>query len=308
MTDLTLKAIEALNLRRTYADLSIETAEQLARAQIPKGMFPADDDRPVAYVPRCKLLVPLFDGDQGARPVPRLRNRTPGVALTDQHGRAVNTLRPGLSLNITGTVFNLGNADAPATTVEAFVGYGRRVTADVLRRLPGDVLRVEDIFSISGRGTFVTGPLVSGSFAVGNAVTLASGKQSVVTEVTRRGRQIGLQLRGIIPPDVLRGETVTGRPAREETATVQQQQDDAAAVQALKFIDVRYVDVPCERAARVTIPWSVPASTPGSGEILSATIYLRCYSYAPSDFPGDLNSLDPQTARHLGRTRVKAIF
>jgi translation elongation factor EF-Tu-like GTPase len=76
-------------------------------------------------------------------------------------------------------------------------------------------LVVEDVFSITGRGTVVTGRVISGSIRVGENVTiLPSGMSTTVTGIeqfrksldyAQAGDNVGVLLRGVSREDVQRG-------------------------------------------------------------------------------------------------------
>lgn len=75
---------------------------------------------------------------------------------------------------------------------------------------------VEDVFSISGRGTVVTGRVVEGTINVGEEVTISgTGKRTVVTGIEQfrknlnsasMGDNAGLLLRGVDRSEVVRGD------------------------------------------------------------------------------------------------------
>ena len=298
-----------LDIRSTRLAFQAElkmNAEWRDPSSLPEGLFPGQDDHPRPFVPRSMLVIPLFDGDRGSRPVELRGLRTPGVVLRGSDGREVRTLRAGETIIVEGRVLNLGNADAPATTVEAFVGYRRMVEHTVQVEVPPDEMRIRHIYSISDQGTVVSGFVFSGRFRQGDVVTLPDGRTTVVVRVMRRAG-ISLLLRGIGRDEVRRGQIVRGRPARTETVTQREIIDDPETVEGLTFLGVAYADVACERAATVTIPWTVSAP-PDGASILSATIYLRAYGYMPADLPGNLDALDHKTSRHVGRTVLKTDF
>ena len=80
-------------------------------------------------------------------------------------------------------------------------------------------ITVEDVFSITGRGTVVTGRVESGSVGIGDQVTLrrvdGSVREVTVTgiemfrkmlDVAKQGDNVGLLLRGLDKHDVGRGD------------------------------------------------------------------------------------------------------
>ena len=83
------------------------------------------------------------------------------------------------------------------------------------------LMPIEDVFSISGRGTVVTGRVESGIVKVGESVEIVGIKDTVVTTVTgvemfrklldegRAGENCGVLLRGTKREDVQRGQVLT---------------------------------------------------------------------------------------------------
>ena len=79
---------------------------------------------------------------------------------------------------------------------------------------------VEDVFSIQGRGTVVTGRVEQGIVKPGETVEILGLKDAMTTTVTgvemfkkslaegRAGENVGLLLRGVKRDDVLRGQVV----------------------------------------------------------------------------------------------------
>ncbi|MCB9493338.1 MAG: elongation factor Tu [Epsilonproteobacteria bacterium] len=82
------------------------------------------------------------------------------------------------------------------------------------------LMPIEDVFSISGRGTVVTGRIESGKIAVSNEVEIVGIKDTTKTTVTgvemfnkemkeaEAGENVGLLLRGIKKEDVERGQVI----------------------------------------------------------------------------------------------------
>ncbi|MEO8360534.1 MAG: EF-Tu/IF-2/RF-3 family GTPase [Vicinamibacteria bacterium] len=82
-------------------------------------------------------------------------------------------------------------------------------------------MKVEDIFTISGRGTVVTGQIASGDIRIGDEVSFVSTKgvsmksnitgiemfQKVV-DVAKAGDRVGLLLRGVRLNDIPAGTTI----------------------------------------------------------------------------------------------------
>jgi elongation factor Tu len=86
----------------------------------------------------------------------------------------------------------------------------------------GFALTVEDVFSIKGRGTVVTGRVESGQVAKGSTVRLTRNDGSVrdvvvtgvemfrkLLDVAKAGDSVGLLLRDIGRDDVARGDRLT---------------------------------------------------------------------------------------------------
>ncbi len=82
-------------------------------------------------------------------------------------------------------------------------------------------LTVEDVFSITGRGTVVTGRVLSGSAAVGDQVVITRAGQVVfqtqidgvemfrkTTKVANAGDNVGLLLRGVAKDQVAKGDVI----------------------------------------------------------------------------------------------------
>lgn len=80
-------------------------------------------------------------------------------------------------------------------------------------------ITVQDVFTITGRGTVVTGQIASGSIAVGDSVTLrrtdGSAREVTVTGIEMfrklldravRGDNVGLLLRGVERNEIGRGD------------------------------------------------------------------------------------------------------
>lgn len=96
--------------------------------------------------------------------------------------------------------------------------------ADARVEGPGDFsMVIEDVFSIVGRGTVITGRVESGTVSVGMAVTLMTAQNgdvpSTVTGVemfrqtlqtATAGDNVGLLLAGVSRSDLTRGDTIVG--------------------------------------------------------------------------------------------------
>jgi translation elongation factor EF-Tu-like GTPase len=83
-------------------------------------------------------------------------------------------------------------------------------------------MTVEDVFSITGRGTVVTGRVTSGTVAVGDKVLLSRAGQPLeqlevtgvemfrkIVKVAKAGDNVGLLLRGIQRDQVLKGDVLS---------------------------------------------------------------------------------------------------
>ncbi|HET9422464.1 MAG TPA: EF-Tu/IF-2/RF-3 family GTPase [Nocardioides sp.] len=83
-------------------------------------------------------------------------------------------------------------------------------------------MTIEDVFSITGRGTVVTGRIATGTIRTGTSVTVTRSAGPITTTVTaieqfRRtaeqasaGDNVGLLLDGVAKHDVNRGDVITG--------------------------------------------------------------------------------------------------
>ena len=79
----------------------------------------------------------------------------------------------------------------------------------------GSLFTIEDVFTISGRGTVVTGEVLSGTFALNDTVTISeTGQQTQITgiemfrkqcDIAQTGDKVGIVLRGVSRDDVSRG-------------------------------------------------------------------------------------------------------
>jgi translation elongation factor EF-Tu-like GTPase len=87
---------------------------------------------------------------------------------------------------------------------------------------PSFRLVVEDVFTITGRGTVITGNVASGTIAVGNRVSIANAGVATISstvtgiEMFRKqvtsagaGENIGLLLEGVRRDDITRGAVIT---------------------------------------------------------------------------------------------------
>ena len=85
---------------------------------------------------------------------------------------------------------------------------------------PSFRMTVEDVFSIKGRGTVVTGKIESGTVKVGDEIVIQGKSGEVKTTVTgiemfrkamsqaSAGDNVGLLLKNIAKPDVQRGDVL----------------------------------------------------------------------------------------------------
>ena len=109
-------------------------------------------------------------------------------------------------------------------TSKSDINVGDRI--DIVLDQPGDVsgagsIIVEDIFTIAGRGTVVTGRVEGGNIGIGDKVKIVRvGGESYISEVTgvetfgktidvaQAGDNCGLLLRGVMRDDIDRGDRV----------------------------------------------------------------------------------------------------
>ena len=111
---------------------------------------------------------------------------------------------------------------------EALVAASRRVSGrpiDAVTRLP-----VDRVFSMKGFGTVVTGTLVSGRIATGDALLLAPGDRRVTVRGVQvhgqkhagavAGQRTAINLAGVDVQDVQRGQTLVTPGVFEETRIV----------------------------------------------------------------------------------------
>jgi elongation factor Tu len=86
-------------------------------------------------------------------------------------------------------------------------------------------MTVQDVFSIRGRGTVVTGQIESGTLKVGDEISFrrqGSFKKTMVTGIeafrkqlqqAQAGDNVGVLLRDINKPDIQRGDVLVGSDA-----------------------------------------------------------------------------------------------
>lgn len=67
-----------------------------------------------------------------------------------------------------------------------------------------NIFSIEDVFTITGRGTVATGRIVSGDVSTGNYLVIPDGKKVLITGVEQfaksfgiKGDNVGLLLRGV---------------------------------------------------------------------------------------------------------------
>ncbi|MEZ5174700.1 MAG: elongation factor Tu [Acidimicrobiia bacterium] len=113
-----------------------------------------------------------------------------------------------------------GDASAAEAIVELMAAVDSYIEEPVRDTDKPFAMPVEDVFSITGRGTVVTGRIESGTLKVGDQVEIVGLRDSQTTTVTgiemfrklldegRAGDNVGLLLRGIGKDDVERGQVV----------------------------------------------------------------------------------------------------
>jgi elongation factor Tu len=113
-----------------------------------------------------------------------------------------------------------GDADAAAQIVELMAEVDAYIPEPVRETDKPFAMPIEDVFSITGRGTVVTGRIEQGVLKVGDQVEIIGLRDMQTTTVTgiemfrklldegRAGDNVGLLLRGIGKDDVERGQVV----------------------------------------------------------------------------------------------------
>ncbi|MCO7225212.1 elongation factor Tu [Pleionea sp. CnH1-48] len=123
------------------------------------------------------------------------------------------------------TAIQAGNFDAPQTEcIKELVAQLDSAIPDPSRDFDSPfMMPVEDVFTIAGRGTVVTGRVERGSLKAGDAIEIVglnkdkndaivvTGTQAFRKDVdeVRAGMNVGLLLRGIKRDDVCRGQVIT---------------------------------------------------------------------------------------------------
>lgn len=133
-----------------------------------------------------------------------------------------------------------GEVDSPATDcINALVNALDQTIPEPVRDYNGPfMMPIEDVFSISGRGTVVTGRIERGTIRTGDQVEIIglnqSGGDSITVtgtqafhrdvEAARAGMNVGLLLRGVKREDVCRGQVIAAvgsiQPYREAKAHI----------------------------------------------------------------------------------------
>jgi elongation factor Tu len=113
-----------------------------------------------------------------------------------------------------------GDADASAQIMELMAEVDAYIPEPVRETEKPFAMPIEDVFSITGRGTVVTGRIEQGTLKVGDQVEIVGLRDLQTTTVTgiemfrklldegRAGDNVGLLLRGIGKDDVERGQVV----------------------------------------------------------------------------------------------------
>jgi elongation factor Tu len=113
-----------------------------------------------------------------------------------------------------------GDADAEAQILELMDAVDSYIPEPVREVDKSFAMPIEDVFSITGRGTVVTGRIEQGTLNVGDPVEIVGLRELQTTTVTgiemfrklldegRAGDNVGLLLRGIGKEDVERGQVI----------------------------------------------------------------------------------------------------
>jgi elongation factor Tu len=113
-----------------------------------------------------------------------------------------------------------GDADAEAQIMELMDAVDSYIPEPVREVDKSFAMPIEDVFSITGRGTVVTGRIEQGTLNVGDPVEIVGLRELQTTTVTgiemfrklldegRAGDNVGLLLRGIGKEDVERGQVI----------------------------------------------------------------------------------------------------
>ena len=122
--NLVKKLEELLSLHKRSADESFDPSRDLAglSSDTRQRLFPGAEGNPKKFIARTRLVLPLIDGDDGSRPLLSNTQFPPGFVVRDTNGQPKRLISPGTPVELAVTIRNLGNADAPAVTVEFFAG------------------------------------------------------------------------------------------------------------------------------------------------------------------------------------------
>lgn len=168
-------------------------------------------------------------------------------------------------------------------------------------------LKVEDVFSITGRGIVVTGTVAQGMANVGDILDVYRGNQKILSlpvtgfEMFRRlvnqvstGMQVGILLRGATKENLKKGDILSSR--KNETIKI----DKPNSLQDFEFLGSTTLSVPALNSAFVEFEFD-PTNLDLKGKIIAC----RVYSLMPIDMPKNFDSFDPEYNRHVAVLHIK---
>lgn len=300
------------DLEKAMADLMSllpEPQEEIAALKIEdtKRFFPDLEAPLTPYDPESQLYIPNEERDEGRVSRSPPSSQPYGLSFRDETGGGVARVGRTSRVAARAIVRNDGDLDAASVKVEFFAEL-----IGSFSEVDGAVFDVEDVFSISGRGTVVTGKMRHGSFDFLQTIKTSDGAEFTITaiegrsgttfqEVSPETGSVGLILRGASTDD-LRGVTMLhdGQSVADSSEA-----QAALTVSGATYLGMATLDVPrgTERDVEFDLsdvqrflPVSAPENKRGSATVL---IHARAYAFSTNDMPEDLDSLDAGKEWHV---------
>ncbi|MGO4912767.1 hypothetical protein [Leeuwenhoekiella sp. W20_SRS_FM14] len=179
--------------------------------------------------------------------------------------------------------------------------------------------RVEDVFSITGRGTIVTGLVEQGTFTLNQKLNLFTGTRSgersrnrlglnatsitlmrqTVTNI-KTGDRVGLLFKGLDKALFRKGDILVKQSREDFTATIKTT-EAPLSVQNNEFLGSRTTYCHGFDTTITSLKWTAPPHKDRSEYIFTA----RAYAAFPTDMPQDFDALSPELDRHVASKKVE---
>lgn len=163
---------------------------------------------------------------------------------------------------------------------------------------------VEDVFTISGRGTVAAGKLVSGYYSIGNLLTLERTGSTIsvvdiesfrrlgITQLSK-GMGAGLLIRGDITEKIVRGDVLLHNSTSDLNAIVENV-IVPTTIKNYDFLGTQTLTVP----ALVAEISEFSITTPKSDNRHHFVVAARAFASMPIDMPENFDQLSPAYERH----------